>query len=251
MKAFEIVAHRGVPDIHPENTLPAFERAIELGADAIELDVRLSSDHIPMVYHYFYLDVITSATGAVFDYTCEQLRSLPVVGKNGMGSYQISTLMEVLEIIGGKIGLEIEIKGPEPESAKIVANILSDYKRIWETIEVTSYEPFLLRSFQMECAGIPTDLLLPRSESWMKLDVVTYMAIQRARLAGARGVHLHPSQLTGEVVTKIRKNNFEIHTWDVNDGQSLQAAADLGIARICTDGFQQAISFRQNMLAAN
>jgi glycerophosphoryl diester phosphodiesterase len=204
MKPFELVAHRGVPDIHPENTIPAFERAIELGADSIELDVRLSSDHIPMVYHYFYLDVIASASGTIFDYTCEQLRNVPINGKNETDKYQIPTLMEVLEIIGGRIGLEIEIKGPEPESAIIVANALSDYKRIWETIEVTSYEPSLLRDFHLECPNIAIDFIFPRSEPWMKLDVVAYAAIQRAKLAGARAVHLHPTQFTSKVVDEMK-----------------------------------------------
>ena len=251
MKPFEIVAHRGIPDIHPENTIPAFERAIELGADAVELDVRLSSDHIPMVYHYFYLDVIASASGTIFDYTCEELRNIPIMGKNGTDKYQIPTLMEVLEIISGRIGLEIEIKGPEPESASIVAEVLSDYKKLWETIEVTSYEPLLLRNFQMECPGIPTDLLFPRSEPWMKLDVVTYMAIQRTKLAGARAVHLHPTQLTSEVVDEIEKNNLEIHTWDINDEQTLKTVADLEIPKICTDNFQQIKIFSQQLMMAN
>ena len=251
MKPFEIVAHRGVPDIYPENTIPAFERAVELGADSIELDVRLASDHTPMVFHYFYLNEITSVSGTIFDYTCEQLRKVHVIGKNGSDTYQIPTLIEVLESIGGRMGLEIEIKGPEPESAKIIANVLSDYKKIWETMEVTSYEPLLLCKFQKECPNIPTDLLFPRSESWMKLDVVAYTAIQSSQLAGARAVHLHPTQLTGEVVDQVRKNNIEIHAWDVNDEQSLKNCAELEITKICTDNFQQAKLFRQNLMMAN
>ena len=251
MKPFEIVAHRGIPDIYPENTIPAFERAIELGADSVELDVRLSSDHTPMVFHYFYLNEITTASGTIFDYTYEQLRNLHIIGKNGTDKHQIPTLMEVLETIGGRIGLEIEIKGPEPESAKIIADILSDYKKIWETIEITSYEPLLLRKFQMECPNIPTDLLFTRSEPWMKLDVVTYMAIQHSKMAGARAVHLHPTQLTSQVIDSIRKNNIEIHVWDVNDGKSLNTCAELEIPKICTDKFQQAKLFRQNLMMAN
>jgi glycerophosphoryl diester phosphodiesterase len=251
MKPFEIVAHRGVPDIHPENTIPAFERAVELGADSIELDVRLSSDHIPMVYHYFYLDVIAAAPGTVFDYTCEQLRNMPIIGKNGTDKYKIPTLMEVMETIGGRIGLEIEIKGPEPESAIITANVLSNYKKIWDTLEVTSYEPLLLREFQRECPNIPIDFIFPRSESWMKLDVVAYAAIQRARQAGARAVHLHPTQITSEVVDRVVKSNIEIHTSDVNDEQTLKVIADLNIPKICTDDFQRIKNLRQHLMMAN
>jgi glycerophosphoryl diester phosphodiesterase len=85
----------------------------------------------------------------------------------------------------------------------------------------------------------------------MKLDVVTYMAIQRARLAGARAVHLHPTQLTSKVVDEIRKNNIEIHTWEVNDEQTLKAVADLHITKICTDQFQQVKKFSQQLTLAN
>lgn len=251
MKPFEIVAHRGVPDIYPENTIPAFERAIELGADSIELDVRLASDHMPMVFHYFYLNEITSVSGTIFDYTCEQLRNVHVIGKNRGDKYQIPTLIDVLESIGGRMGLEIEIKGPEPESAEIIANLLSEYKNIWETMEVTSYEPYLLRKFQKECPNIPTDLLFPRSESWMKLDVVSYMAIQHSKMAGARAVHLHPTQLTYAVVDKVRMNDIEIHAWDVNDEHSLKTCVELEISKICTDKFQQAKNYRQNLMMAN
>lgn len=55
----KIVAHRGTTS-GPENTLEAFRRALDLGADAIELDVRLTRDQRPVVYHYFYLEIDTS-----------------------------------------------------------------------------------------------------------------------------------------------------------------------------------------------
>jgi len=251
MKPFEIVAHRGVHDIYPENTLFAFERAIELGADSVELDIRLSSDHIPMVFHYFYLDEITSTNGTIFNYTYEQLKNVEIIDKNNKNKPRISTLSEILDSIGGRIGLEIEIKGPEPESVKVIADVLSNYKSIWSSIEVTSYEPLLLCELQKLCRDIPTDLLFPPSEAWMKLDVVTYMAIHRSRLANARAVHLHPTQLTSEVVDKVRKNNIEIHTWDVNDDKSLKTCADLEVTKICTDKFQQAKIFRQSFMMAS
>jgi glycerophosphoryl diester phosphodiesterase len=55
MNHFEIVAHRGISTEAPENTMASFRKAIELGADAVELDVRLPADKIPVVYHYYYL----------------------------------------------------------------------------------------------------------------------------------------------------------------------------------------------------
>jgi glycerophosphoryl diester phosphodiesterase len=171
---FEIVAHRGVPDAAPENTLPAFQRAIDLGADVVELDVRLTADRVPAVFHYFYLDGITSLTGPIFNYTFDQLRRAPMLSHSDQdcGDVKISTLPDVLEAIGGRIGLEIEVKGPEPESSEIVGAVLGRFKHLWDTFEVTSYEPALLLDIQRSCPGLATDLLFPRSESWMKLDVV-------------------------------------------------------------------------------
>jgi glycerophosphoryl diester phosphodiesterase len=243
MMAFEIVAHRGITTEWPENTLPAFRRAIELGADAIELDVRLTADRVPVVYHYGYLDANSSGTGAIFDHTWADLQAVRVRGQ-AKTTAPIPTLSEVLEDLGGRIGLEIEIKGPEPEAPALIAKILQPFKSLWESIEITSYEPALLLAMQAECPGLTTDLLFPRSEDWMKLDMVAYQALHRARLAGARAVHLHPTQLSRAVVATIQQQGIAIHAWDVDDEQSLNTVLDLGIPRICTNQFEQAFNFR-------
>ena len=252
MPYFEIVAHRGVPTEAPENTIPSFERAIDLGADAVELDVRLTRDQVPVVYHYFYLDEATPLSGPIFDYSLAQLQGVEVLGAGGsvVEGCRIRTLREVLETLGGRIDLEIEVKGPEPESSAIIESVLLDYKHIWETIEITSSEPALLLDIGKRCPGLATDLLFPRYEDWMGLDVVAYAAAHRARLAGARAVHLHPTQLTPEVVSTVRSNGVEVHAWDVNDEASLNTVVGLGIPRICTDELQQALDFRRRAQSA-
>ena len=244
---FEIVAHRGVPAELPENTIPSFQRALDLGADAIELDVRLTRDRVPVVYHYFYLEEMTRISGPIFDYTFDQLQDVEISGSGGnvVNGCRIPTLHEVLETFGGQIGLEIEIKGPEPESPEVIGAVLHDFRHLWQTIEVTSYEPALLLDIQQRCPGLVMDLLFPRSEDWMRLDVITYLAIHRARHARARAVHLHPTQLTSEVVSAVRSSGIEVHTWDANDDQTLKSAMELGIPKICTDRLQQALDFRQ------
>jgi glycerophosphoryl diester phosphodiesterase len=248
MTHFEIVAHRGVTDQAPENTIAAFQRAVELGADAIELDVRLTADKIPVVYHYYYLDENTSASGPIFTWTLEQLRNVSVYNKEDRTiAGPISTLAEVLESFAGKIGLEIEIKGPELEAPEIIGNLLNDYKSAWKTMEITSFEPVMLLTVQRTCPGIPADFLYPRSEEWMKLDVVPYEAVHYSRLAKARAVHLHPTQLTESVVQTIRNYGVEIHAWDVNDIQSLELITKLNIARMCTDNCQLALNYRNSL----
>jgi glycerophosphoryl diester phosphodiesterase len=246
---FEIVAHRGIPAEAPENTIASFQRALELGADAVELDVRLTRDHIPVIYHYYYLQENTSASGAIFDFTLEQLREVKVYCKENPAAEagHISTLSEILELFGGKIGLEIEIKGPEPEAPEVIGAALNGFKDFWDSIEVTSYEPALLLSIQQFCPGLTADLLFPRSESWMKPDVVQYQAIHTTRLAHARAVHLHPTQCSETIVNALHHHDIEVHAWDVNDEQALETVARLGIPRLCTDHFRHALAFREGM----
>jgi glycerophosphoryl diester phosphodiesterase len=246
MSTFEIVAHRGIPDDVPENTIRAYQRAIDLGADAVEMDVRLTADRVPVIYHYFYLEELTPLVGPIFNYSAKELRQVQVANKvRPEIAEPVPTLREVMESIGGKIGLEIELKGPEPECVEIVADVLQDYQHIWNMIEITSYEPALLLEIHALCPDLAIDLLYPRSEPWMKLDVVAYQAFHRARSAMARAVHLHPTQLTVGVVDFIRKNGIEVHAWDVNEEESLQTCVELKIPRLCTDRFQLAFDFRK------
>lgn len=248
MNSFEIVAHRGVASEYLENTIPAFQRAIELGADAVEFDVRLTKDKIPVVYHYYYLDKITSLPGPIFNYSYQQLSQARFLNSpKGMDSPKIPTLAEVLESIGGKIGLEIEIKGPEPESAIVIGDILQDYQSLWDTIEVTSYEITVLLKIKTEYPGIITDLLYPRSEPWMRQDVIGYEALHKAKHAQTRAIHLHPGQLSDEVVDPVREAGIEIHAWDVNDEPALQTIVEYNIPKVCTDQFELTASFRNRM----
>lgn len=247
MAHFAIVTHRGITTKAPENTVAAFQAAVELGADAIELDVRLTADQVLVVYHYYYLDGATTGRGPIFAFTLDQLRDLRVLDRSNPDSpgEKIPTLYEVLERFVGRIGLEIEIKGPEPEAPAIVAAALQRFIQHWPMLEVTSYEPAFLLEMRRLCPGLAVDLLVPRSEPWMNLDVVAYQACHRARLAQARAVHMHPTQLSAEVVQGIRERGIDVHAWDVNDDAGLRTAAAFDILRVCTDDFPRACAYRK------
>ena len=100
-------AHRGLHgETIPENSLPAFARAVEEGF-GIELDVQLSSDGIIMVFHDDTLARMTGAKGKLNEYTCEELQQLHL----GDSEETIPTFDQVLEVVGGRIPLLIELKG--------------------------------------------------------------------------------------------------------------------------------------------
>jgi glycerophosphoryl diester phosphodiesterase len=96
-----VIAHRGASDEQKENTLQAFERAIELGADYVELDVQAASDGGLVVFHDLRLDRLTEAQGP--------LRARPLAELRELG---IPTLEEVLELTAGRIGVMAELKSP-------------------------------------------------------------------------------------------------------------------------------------------
>src|SRR5687768_11162146 len=100
-----VYGHRGAAAEFPENSLAGFRRALELGIEGIELDVHLSKDGVPVIIHDETVDRTTNAEGAVADFTVEELRGLDA----GDGEY-VPTLAEVLDLVGDRLLVDIEIK---------------------------------------------------------------------------------------------------------------------------------------------
>ncbi|RLG49442.1 MAG: glycerophosphodiester phosphodiesterase, partial [Thermoproteota archaeon] len=107
---FLAVAHRGASAYEPENTLRAVRRALELGANAVEVDVRVTKDRRLAVIHDETLDRTTSGSGRVRDYTLAELKRLDA----GMGE-RIPSLEEVLKEASGAL-LVVELKDPDAVS---------------------------------------------------------------------------------------------------------------------------------------
>src|SRR5262245_43462516 len=100
-----IVAHRGASSTRPENTTASFEEAIALGAQIVELDVRLSLDGVPVVMHDPVVDRTTDGTGFVHELTAAELASL----RAGPGA-AVPTFAEVLEVVSGRAAIAVEVK---------------------------------------------------------------------------------------------------------------------------------------------
>ena len=95
------IAHRGASRVAPANTLAAFEKAAELGADGIELDVHLSADGVPVVIHDFTVDATTDGSGRVGDLTLTRLKELDAGSSFSLdfAGERIPTLAEVLDSV--------------------------------------------------------------------------------------------------------------------------------------------------------
>ena len=118
-------AHRGASSRAPENTLAAFEEAIGLGVDAIELDVHLSADGIPVVIHDEWVDRTTDGHGLVSALTFGALRGLDAGAwfDRRFRGERIPSLDEALDLTRERCGLNIEIKAEQPAPAFQVGEV--------------------------------------------------------------------------------------------------------------------------------
>ncbi len=117
-----VTAHRGFSGAAPENTWLAFQKAIEIGADMLELDVRFSRDREIVVIHDETVDRTTNGRGKVFDYSLKDLRRLNAGSSFSPQSApeNIPILKEILELAKGKIPVNIEIKNPNESGYSIL-----------------------------------------------------------------------------------------------------------------------------------
>ncbi|MCA1030314.1 hypothetical protein LCL95_04580 [Bacillus timonensis] len=109
-----LIAHRGATLLAPENTISAFDKAVELGFEYIEFDVHLSKDHHLVVIHDTTIDRTTNGKGYVKDHTLEELKQLDAGGwfSPKFINEEIPTLEEILLRYHDKIGILIDIKNP-------------------------------------------------------------------------------------------------------------------------------------------
>ena len=134
-------AHRGLHDNDseaPENSLAAFRKAVEAGF-GMELDIQLSKDKVPVVFHDFELKRVCGVEGKVSDYTLEQLKDLRLY----QSMEGIPTLEQVLELVDGKVPLIIEFKGNDLDMGlcPIADEILSKYHGVYC---VESFNPLMV-----------------------------------------------------------------------------------------------------------
>lgn len=186
------IAHRGLHDRaagRVENTLPAFDAAIERGF-AIELDVQLTSDGEAVVFHDHVLDRLTGQTGPVLDRTAQELTQIEVTGAGA----RIDTLAAVLAHVDGRVPLVVEVKSRfdgEMRLADAVAGALQAYQG---PAAIMSFDPQVVARLATHKSGRPLGIVAARMgwPHWMELS-----AWQRYLF----GALIHPAALRADFVS--------------------------------------------------
>ncbi|GGG87574.1 hypothetical protein GCM10011585_34590 [Edaphobacter dinghuensis] len=134
-KTIKVIAHRGEHLHHPENTLPAFQAAIDAGADYFELDVRTTSDGKFVLMHDSTLDRTTNGTGEVYKHTFAEIRALDAGIKFSptFAGTKVPTLDEALDLAHGKINVYVDTKYADPQQLidTIVRHDMQDHVVIY------------------------------------------------------------------------------------------------------------------------
>lgn len=150
------IAHRGLHDMNNavwENTLPAFERARDAGY-AIECDVHLTSDNVPIVFHDDVLQRLTGTDGYVWQRSYAEMKALRI----GTTNDHPPTLMQLLELVGGKVPLVVELKGIPGQDDDLVERVGSLLSAYSGHAAIMSFDHWLVRQFPTKAPGIPAGL---------------------------------------------------------------------------------------------
>lgn len=208
-----VVGHRGSPQDATENTLASFLKAVEAGADAVELDVHLSADGVPIVHHDPDLGRTVGGEGPVGERTAAELAALGV-----------PTLADVLRAVPLPIDVELKVDGLRAEELPAAVAEVVRRAGALDRVLATSFDPFLASAYA-ELAGRPA--------GWVAFYPVT--PEEAADFPRLEHVLLAHEAATEEVVTALRAKGRVVHAWTVNDAEEARRLVARGVSGVITD----------------
>ncbi|WP_160031791.1 glycerophosphodiester phosphodiesterase [Paenibacillus sp. An7] len=230
MKKPLIIAHRGAKGEAPENTIAAFELALQQGCDAFELDIHLSQDGEIMVIHDDTVHRTTNGNGYVKEMTRAELQQLDA-GSWFDSAYEgesIPTLREVFELAPRHLMINVEIKGGISEGVeeKLVA-LLEEYD-LYDHVVVSSFHFDSLRTLEKLNSKVKTGLLYAQNFTRPELLPTT---------AGVSAFSLHPYFIHLEETNfrSVQKEGMQMYAWTVNEESVMLKLLEKGIDGIITD----------------
>ncbi len=224
-------AHRGFSGKYPENTMLAFEKAIEAGCDGIEFDVQMTKDRELVLIHDETVDRTTNGSGRVCDYTLEELKKLDAsAGFVGIyGFNPIPTLREYCAMAQDKsILTNIELKNGVYEyegMEQMVLDILDEYS-MRDKVIISTFNHFSALRMKKLAPDMRCGLL---EESWL-IDPAGYV-----EKAGVECYHPWYCSMTEETVAALHAKGIEINVWTVNTEETMLQMLEAGVDGVITN----------------
>lgn len=229
------IAHRGASGagLAPENTLAAFERAIQVGVDAVEVDVRSTRDGALVVLHDSLLDRTTDRDGPVHEMSLEQVREADAGGWFGpeFVGQKVPILAEVLDLMRRRALVVIEIKADH--LAEAVLRVVDDLV-VADQVVIQSFSFETLRRVKAIDPAAPTALLvgnLPTSPSRMRARRM----VREVLSLGANILNIWHATLTPAFFEEVRKRGLTVWTWTVDEEVVLRDVVQMGVQGVATN----------------
>ncbi|MCB0481796.1 MAG: hypothetical protein KDC83_10215 [Flavobacteriales bacterium] len=238
----KIIAHRGASGHAPENTLGAFKKAISLGSDMIELDVRETLDHQVVVYHDSDLSRTTNYKGKIIEHDLQKLQTIKAGEWFGNVDYfneKIPSLSETLEIIAGRCEVLVEIKSDgkrvsTPFFKNLFKTINKHAAKDWVILQ--SFDSYILTRIQQ----LDPSFRIQKLIVW-KIPLLGIQLDQRVMLENVlkkehyEAINVNHRFATPALIARIHRFNKKIFCWTVNEPKRMNKLIQLGVDGIITD----------------
>lgn len=234
----KIIGHRGGAAGYPENTLAAFKKAVELGADGVEFDVQLTKDGEVVVIHDELIDRTMTGSGLVKDHTLKELRQMSAgeFFSPDFKAEKIPTLTEVLEIVQDLEVINIELKNylPYPELEEKVLKLVDQFE-IRDQVIISSFNHHSLQKVKKLQPTIKTGALL-----MAKMIEPADYAFKR----GFDALHLHFLTADQKTIDKSHFMGMQVNVYTVNFAESVLELLEKEVDMIMTDDLKMALKIR-------
>jgi glycerophosphoryl diester phosphodiesterase len=239
------IAHRGGSLLAPENTLAAFDNALALGVDAIELDVQMSRDGQAIIFHDNTIDRLTDGRGNILDQDFTYLRSLNAAAHFPSGWFQserIPTLREVLDLAKGRVSVHIEIKNSQREG------VYGRYPNIAETVvaeiqAANMLDQALIISFDWHTLSVIKSLepsletgVIVSRQWWsaQTKDPLNVLCDQATSL-GCPWIDMDALLFSPDMPDILHQRGFQLGIWTVNSLDELHRFTTADVGSLTTD----------------
>ena len=228
----QVIAHRGSSGEAPENTLASLHLAGQQGIKWVEIDVILSADGIPVIFHDDYLSRTTNSDDLIHKTSLEQLKQLDA------GSWKdpkynketIPTLLEAIEVISKYgMGLNLELKPCEGLEEETVAASIDVLKQHWP-----KDLPLLFSSFNY-FALVSAKMLWPEVARGYNVSAIPSAWQERLDHLGCTGLHIHQSFFESKQVADIKAAGYKILAFTINDDARALELYDQGLDAVFSD----------------
>jgi glycerophosphoryl diester phosphodiesterase len=216
-----IISHAACGGHAPENTLAGIRKAIDLGSEAIEVDVQASSDGVPVLMHDLTVDRTTKGSGPLAEMSLKQLQALEAGGE------PVPTLAEVLDLTKGKVLLVMEIKQPGIEGH--IARVVHDMEAL-DDVMAWSFFSDALDGMRAAEPKVPRALLIG-GESMPKWPKIRASAVK----LGVQGVSIFNPTVDETVAEDCRRRGLALYTWTPDSSKEIARLATLGVDGICSN----------------